>query len=83
LALAEQLAADDAGRAAVEAGAGTADVIVDRVVNMATVEGDDFSVLLIPHSLAVTTWGALKIGDELNIEVDLMARYAERLSARA
>ena len=50
-------------------------------VNM--VEGDDFSVLLIPHSLAVTTWGALKIGDELNIEVDLMARYAERLSARA
>jgi len=44
LALADQLAADDAGRAAVEAGAGTADVIVDRVVNMATVEGDDFFV---------------------------------------
>ena len=44
LALADQLAAKDAGRAAVEAGAGTADVIVDRVVNMATVEGDDFFV---------------------------------------
>jgi N-methylhydantoinase A/oxoprolinase/acetone carboxylase beta subunit len=44
LALADQLAADDAGRAAVAAGAGTADVIVDRVLNMATVEGDDFFV---------------------------------------
>ncbi len=44
LALADQLAADDAGRAAVQAGAGTADVIVDRVVNIATVDGDDFFV---------------------------------------
>ncbi len=37
------------------------------------------SVLLIPHTLAVTTWGGLKRGDHLNIEVDLMARYAARL----
>ena len=44
------------------------------------VSGDDLSVLLIPHSLAVTTWGALKEGDRLNIEVDLMARYAARLT---
>ena len=44
------------------------------------VSGDDLSVLLIPHSLAVTTWGALKVGDRLNIEVDLMARYAARLT---
>jgi riboflavin synthase len=49
-----------------------------------TVEGDVFSVLLIPHSLSVTTWHARKAGDGLHIEVDLMARYAARLAeARA
>jgi riboflavin synthase len=45
-----------------------------------TVEGDVFSVLLIPHTLAVTTWGERQAGDRLNLEVDLMARYAARLS---
>ena len=44
------------------------------------VDGDRFSVLLIPHTLAVTTLGARRAGDALNIEVDLMARYAARLS---
>jgi riboflavin synthase len=44
------------------------------------VEGDVFSVLIIPHTLAVTTWGDRKAGDRLNLEVDLMARYAARLS---
>ena len=44
-----------------------------------SVEGDVFSILLIPHTLAVTTWGDRKTGDDLNIEVDLMARYAARL----
>ena len=45
-----------------------------------TVEGDVFSVLLIPHTLAVTTWGERQAGDRLNLEVDLMARYAARLA---
>ncbi|BBF93438.1 riboflavin synthase [Blastochloris tepida] len=45
-----------------------------------TVENDDFSVHIIPHTLAVTTWGAVKAGDRLNLEVDLMARYAARLA---
>ncbi|NUJ81208.1 riboflavin synthase [Methylocystis sp. FS] len=44
------------------------------------VDGDRFSVLLIPHTLSVTTLGARRAGDALNIEVDLMARYAARLS---
>lgn len=44
------------------------------------VEGDAFSVLLIPHTLAVTTWGERRAGDRLNLEVDLMARYAARLA---
>ncbi len=43
------------------------------------VEGDDFEVLLIPHTLEVTTWGARNAGDAVNIEVDQMARYAARL----
>jgi riboflavin synthase len=48
------------------------------------VEGDVFSVLLIPHTLAVTTWGARRPGEQVNIEVDQMARYAARLlEARA
>ncbi len=42
--------------------------------------GADFSVLLIPHTLAVTTWGDRKAGDGLNIEVDMIARYAARLA---
>lgn len=44
------------------------------------VEGDRFSILLIPHTLAMTTFGARRAGDALNLEVDLMARYAARLS---
>lgn len=43
------------------------------------VEGSVFSVLIIPHTLAVTTWGERRSGDRLNLEVDLMARYAARL----
>jgi riboflavin synthase len=43
------------------------------------VKGDEFTVLIIPHTLNVTTFGALKAGDEINLEVDTMARYAARL----
>jgi riboflavin synthase len=43
------------------------------------VEGDEFEVLLIPHTLKVTTWGERKAGDKVNLEVDQMARYAARL----
>jgi riboflavin synthase len=48
------------------------------------VAGEVFSVLIIPHTLAVTTWAERRAGDRLNLEVDLMARYAARLAeARA
>jgi riboflavin synthase len=40
---------------------------------------DTFSVLIIPHTLSVTTLGAAKVGAAMNVEVDLMARYAARL----
>ncbi len=45
-----------------------------------TVEDVAFSVLIIPHTLSVTTIGAWRAGSEVNIEVDLMARYAARLA---
>jgi riboflavin synthase len=43
------------------------------------VDGDTLEVLLIPHTLKVTTWGGRQPGDKVNIEVDQMARYAARL----
>ncbi|QAU46698.1 riboflavin synthase [Bradyrhizobium guangzhouense] len=45
-----------------------------------TVTDTSFSVLIIPHTLTVTTIGGWKAGAEVNIEVDLMARYAARLA---
>lgn len=45
-----------------------------------SVRDDVFSVLIIPHTLSVTTWGERQVGDVLNLEVDLMARYAARLA---
>jgi riboflavin synthase len=43
------------------------------------VAGDTFSVLIIPHTLKVTTLGAAAVGARVNLEVDMMARYAARL----
>lgn len=47
------------------------------------VQGTQFDVLLIHHSLTVTTWGERKVGDRVNLEVDTMARYAARLAEAA
>lgn len=44
------------------------------------VNGNEFDVLLIRHSLEVTTWGSRQVGDKVNIEIDQLARYAARLS---
>lgn len=41
--------------------------------------GQKFSVCLIPHTLKITTLGSLEPGAEVNLEVDLIARYLERL----
>jgi len=45
-----------------------------------TVKGNTFSCLLIPHTLAATTWRGVSADDLVNFEVDLMARYAARLA---
>src|SRR5215510_4498797 len=50
---------------------------VSLTVNEVT--ADTFSVLIIPHTLSVTTLGALRPGAQINLEVDQMARYAARL----
>jgi riboflavin synthase len=44
------------------------------------VDGADFGVFIIPHTLAATHWGAMRSGDRANLEVDLIARYLARLA---
>jgi len=55
-------------------------VAIDGVsLTVNDVTRETFSVLIIPHTLKVTTIGTLKAGDRINLEIDLMARYAARL----
>ena len=55
-------------------------VCIDGVsLTVNAVDGDEFEVNLIPHTQQVTTFSQRRVGDAVNIEVDLMARYAERL----
>lgn len=43
------------------------------------VEGATFGINFIPHTRTVTTWGRVAVGDLVNLEVDIMARYVARL----
>lgn len=43
------------------------------------VDRETFGVNIIPHTAKVTTWGRLKPGDKVNIEIDMLARYLARL----
>src|SRR5262245_26500170 len=55
-------------------------ITVDGVsLTIAGLRDDAFEVALIPHTLEVTTLGALERGDEVNLEVDVLAKYVERL----
>jgi riboflavin synthase len=40
-----------------------------------------FDIMVIPHTLAVTTWGERLAGDEVNLEVDTLSRYVARLNS--
>jgi riboflavin synthase len=44
------------------------------------VEGNEFGVNLIPHTKEVTTWGRIRAGDTVNLEIDTLARYVARLA---
>jgi riboflavin synthase len=58
-------------------------VCVDGVsLTVNEVQAARFGVNLIPHTMHATTFGARKVGDAVNIEVDLVARYLERLHAK-
>ncbi|NIY71109.1 riboflavin synthase [Marivivens donghaensis] len=43
------------------------------------VNGATFGINVIPHTKTVTTWGDVKVGDPINLEIDTMARYVARL----
>jgi riboflavin synthase len=59
--------------------AGKGSVAVDGVsLTVVDVESERFSVALIPHTLAHTTLGLRKVGDRVNIETDVLAKYVER-----
>ena len=67
---------DGLGRYAVEKGSITVDGVS---LTVTTLEGNSFGVALIPHTLEVTTLGDRSAGDKVNVEVDVMAKYVERL----
>jgi riboflavin synthase len=55
-------------------------ICIDGVsLTVNNVEGTRFDVNLIPHTLQVTTLGGLQVGDAVNIEIDVIARYVDRL----
>ena len=51
-------------------------------LTIAGLKEDAFAVVLVPHTLAVTTLGELDSGDEVNIETDVIGKYVERLLER-
>ena len=56
-----------------------ATVAVDGVsLTLVDVEHERFSVALIPHTLKVTTLGFRQVGDRVNIETDVLAKYVQR-----
>ena len=56
-------------------------IAVDGVsLTIAGLRDGAFEVALIPHTLEVTTLGALEPGDEVNLEVDVLAKYVEKLT---
>jgi riboflavin synthase len=44
------------------------------------VDGQTFGINVIPHTKEVTTWGAVAVGDQINLEIDTLARYVARLA---
>jgi riboflavin synthase len=58
-------------------------VCVDGIsLTVAARDGDTFSVALIPHTMNVTTLGTTRVGDPVNLEVDVIAKYVEALVGR-
>ncbi|MEP6758670.1 MAG: riboflavin synthase [Actinomycetota bacterium] len=59
-------------------------IAIDGVSLTAAVLHDDgITIALVPHTLAVTTLGTASVGDPVNVEVDMIAKYVERLMERS
>lgn len=72
-------APDDVVRYCVEKGS----IAVDGVsLTVAAVDSAGFAVALVPHTLSETTLHSLETGSEVNLEVDVLAKYVERLARR-
>ncbi len=57
-------------------------IAVDGVsLTLVDVEAERFSVALIPHTLEATTLGQLRTGERVNLETDLLAKYAQKQPA--
>jgi riboflavin synthase len=55
-------------------------ITVDGIsLTVAALDKESFEIAVIPHTLAVTTLGARQSGDPVNLEVDVLAKYVERL----
>jgi len=50
-------------------------------LTVVSIDGDDVTVSLIPETLRRTTWGTAEVGSAVNVEVDVLAKYVERLLA--
>ena len=70
----------DVDRYCVEKGSITVDGVS---LTITAVAENGFSVALVPHTLTETTLGQLRPGDDVNLEVDVLAKYVERLLPRA
>jgi riboflavin synthase len=59
--------------------AGKGSIAIDGIsLTVVDVDNDSFSVALIPHTLAETTLGERKVGDKVNLETDVLAKYVQR-----
>ena len=52
-------------------------------LTVSALRDDSFAVALVPHTLAATTLGGVAAGDKVNLEVDVLAKYVERLTIGA
>jgi len=85
-----RIASVDDGRVWVEAAAEILRYCIEKgsitvegvSLTIAALRDDAFQVALIPHTLEVTTLGAVESGDEVNLEVDVLAKYVEKLIDR-
>jgi len=69
----------DVLRYCIEKGSVTVDGVALTITGL---DDETFEVALVPHTMEVTTLGALRAGDDVNLEADVLAKYVERLLPR-